>query len=150
MRMKDEEWADVLDVNLTGAFYMARAALRPMLKQRSGPDHQHRLASRASWATPARPTTRPRKAGIIGLTKTAAREVASRGITVNAVAPGYIRTEMTDGLPEDAQEAIQELVPLGRFGTADDIAAAAAFLASDDAGYVTGQVLSVDGGLAMM
>jgi len=101
-------------------------------------------------ARPIRQTTSSSKAGLIGLTKAVAREVASRGITANAVAPGFIITELTKDLPEELQEAIRKQTPLGHFGTVDDIANAVAFLASDEAGYITGQVLAVDGGLVMM
>jgi 3-oxoacyl-[acyl-carrier protein] reductase len=149
MRMTDEAWADVLNVNLTGAFYMARAALRPMLKQRSG-----RIINMSSvsgqMGNAGQANYSASKAGLIGLTKALAREVASRGITVNAIAPGFVVTELTDSLPDNVKDAIKAATPLGRFATPDEIAAAAIFLASDEAGYVTGQVLGVDGGLAMM
>jgi 3-oxoacyl-[acyl-carrier protein] reductase len=149
MRMTDEAWADVLDVNLTGSFYMARAVLRPMLKQRSG-----RIISMSSvsgqMGNAGQANYSASKAGLIGLTKALAREVASRGITVNAIAPGFVVTELTNSLPDNVKDAIKGATPLGRFATPDEIAAAVVFLASDEAGYITGQVLGVDGGLAMM
>ena len=149
MRMSDQAWAEVLNVNLTGSFYMARAVLRPMLKQRSG-----RIINMSSvsgqMGNAGQANYSASKAGLIGLTKALAREVASRGITVNAVAPGFVVTELTDGLPDTVKTAIKAATPLGRFATVDEIAAAVTFLASDEAAYITGQVLGVDGGLAMM
>ncbi len=149
MRMSDEAWADVINVNLTGAFYMARAVLRPMLRQRSG-----RIVNMSSvsgqMGNAGQANYSASKAGLIGLTKALAREVASRGITVNAVAPGFVVTELTEGLPDTVKDAIRAATPLGRFATVDEIAAAVTFLASDEAAYITGQVLGVDGGLAMM
>ncbi|MDA8237826.1 MAG: 3-oxoacyl-[acyl-carrier-protein] reductase [Chloroflexi bacterium] len=149
MRMSDEAWADVINVNLTGAFYMARAVLRPMLRQRSG-----RIVNMSSvsgqMGNAGQANYSASKAGLIGLTKALAREVASRGITVNAVAPGFVVTELTESLPDTVKDAIRAATPLGRFATVDEIAAAVTFLASDEAAYITGQVLGVDGGLAMM
>ena len=149
MRMSDAAWAEVLNVNLTGSFYMARAVLRPMLRQRSG-----RIINMSSvsgqMGNAGQANYSASKAGLIGLTKALAREVASRGITVNAVAPGFVVTELTDGLPDNVKTAIKGATPLGRFATPDEIASAVTFLASDEAAYITGQVLGVDGGLAMM
>jgi 3-oxoacyl-[acyl-carrier protein] reductase len=148
MRMKDEEWDAVLAVNLKGAFLCTRAVARPMLKQRSG-----RIVNIASvvglMGNAGQANYAASKAGLIGLTKSSAKELASRGVTVNAVAPGYIRTAMTDQLSAEQKNKMLGLVPLGRMGEAADVAAAVAFLASDDAGYVTGQVLTVDGGMVM-
>ncbi len=149
MRMSDAAWADVLNVNLTGAFYMARAVLRPMLRQRSG-----RIVNMSSvsgqMGNAGQANYSASKAGLIGLTKALAREVASRGITVNAVAPGFVVTDLTESLPQNVKDQIKAATPLGRFASADEVAAAVTFLASDEAGYITGQVLGVDGGLAMM
>ena len=149
MRMTDQQWHDVINVNLTGAFYMARAVIRPMLKQRSG-----RIINMSSvsgqMGNAGQANYSASKAGLIGLTKALARELASRSITVNAVAPGFVVTELTDSLPDTVKDAIKGATPLGRFATPDEIAAAITFLASDEAAYITGQVLGVDGGLAMM
>jgi 3-oxoacyl-[acyl-carrier protein] reductase len=148
MRMKDGDWDAVLAVNLKGPFLCTRAASRPMLKQRSG-----RIVNIASvvglMGNAGQANYSASKAGLIGLTKTCAREFGSRGVTVNAVAPGYIRTAMTDKLGEEQRETMLRNVPLGRLGEVADVAAAVAFLASDEAGYVTGQVLTVDGGMVM-
>jgi 3-oxoacyl-[acyl-carrier protein] reductase len=149
MRMKPEDWTDVLETNLFGAFWAIKACTRPMLKARSG-----RIINITSVSGQAGQTGQANyssaKAGLIGLTKAAARELASRGITVNAVAPGFVLTELTQDLPEALQAQITERTPLGRFGTPEEIADAVAYLASDEAAFITGQVLAVDGGLVMM
>ena len=149
MRMTDQAWHDVLETNLSGAFYATRAVLRPMLKARRG-----RIVNISSVAGQAgnagQANYSAAKAGLIGLTKATAREVASRGITCNAVAPGFVLTEMTQVLPESIQEGIRSATPMGRFGTVEEIAGVVAFLCSDEAAYVTGQVVGVDGGLVMM
>jgi 3-oxoacyl-[acyl-carrier protein] reductase len=148
LRMKAEEWNQVLATNLTGAFLCTQLALKPMLKQRSG-----RIVNVTSvvglTGNAGQANYAASKAGLVGFTKSVAREVASRGITVNAVAPGFIETDMTAAMTEKAKEAVLSAIPLGRVGEARDVAAAVAFLASDDAGYVTGQVLAVDGGFHM-
>jgi 3-oxoacyl-[acyl-carrier protein] reductase len=148
LRMKPEEWQQVLDTNLTGVFLCTQAALRPMLKQRSG-----RIVSVTSvvglTGNPGQANYAASKAGIVGFTRSVAREVASRSITVNAVAPGYVETEMTAAMTDKARAAVTSLIPLGRVGQPEDVAAAVAFLVSDRAAYITGQVLSVDGGFHM-
>ncbi|HYL40420.1 MAG TPA: 3-oxoacyl-[acyl-carrier-protein] reductase [Candidatus Binatus sp.] len=149
MRMKLEDWRDVLETNLFGAFYCIKAVTRPMLKARAG-----RIVNITSVSGQAGQTGQANyssaKAGLIGLTKATARELASRGITCNAVAPGFVLTELTKDLAQEWQDRITEQTPLGRFGTPEEIANAVAFLASDEAAYITGQVLGVDGGLVMM
>ena len=149
MRMNPDEWSEVLETNLFGAFYTIKAVTRPMLKARRG-----RIVNITSVSGQAGQTGQANyssaKAGLIGLTKATARELASRGITVNAVAPGFVLTELTQDLPQNLQDEITARTPLGRFGTTEEIANAVAFLASDEAGYITGQVLAVDGGLVMM
>ncbi len=148
MRMPIDDWKKVLEVNLFGAFYMIKAAIRPMLKAHAG-----RIVNMSSVSGQAgqmgQSNYSSSKAGLIGLTKATAREVASRGITCNAVAPGFIVTELTTVLPEALQEQIKTATPLGHFGDVQDIANAVAFLASDEAAFITGQVLAVDGGLVM-
>jgi 3-oxoacyl-[acyl-carrier protein] reductase len=148
MRMPLEDWDLVLNTNLKGAFNFAQAVMRPMIKQRSGRiiniSSVIGLIGNAGQANYA-----ASKAGLIGLTKSLARELASRGITVNAVAPGLIETDMTGVLSDEVRQAILQKVPLGKLGEPDDIAAAVAYLASADAKYITGQVLTVDGGMVM-
>jgi len=146
--MSDQDWDAVLDVNLKGAFYCTRAALRPMSKQRFG-----RIINLASivgiTGNKGQANYAASKAGLIALTKTVAKEMASRGITANAIAPGFIQTEMTDTLPAEYKDTLLKQIPLGRMGSADEVAACVLFLASDLSGYVTGHVLQVDGGMAM-
>ena len=148
MRMTDEQWDAVLDTNLKGAFNCIRAASRQMLRQRSG-----RIINIASVmgliGNIGQANYSASKAGMIGLTKTAARELGSRGITVNAVAPGFIQTAMTEELPEQVRENIGKQIPLVRLGTPEDVAGVVVFLCSDAASYITGQVLNVDGGMVM-
>jgi 3-oxoacyl-[acyl-carrier protein] reductase len=148
LRMKPAEWNDVLATNLTGAFHCTQAVLRSMLRQRGGRivsvTSVVGLAGNAGQANYA-----ASKAGIVGFTKAVAREVASRGITVNAVAPGFIETDMTAAMSDKAREAVLAAIPMGRVGSGADVAAAVAFLASTAAAYVTGQVLAVDGGFHM-
>lgn len=148
MRMDDADWDEVLNTNLKGAYLTSKAAIRPMLRQRSGRIvnvssviGQVGNAGQANYAAA--------KAGLIGFTKSLAKEVGSRGITVNAVAPGFIATRMTDGLPEETKKSILERTPLGRYGSPEDVAGAVAFLVGPDAGFITGHVLTVDGGLFM-
>ncbi|MGQ0484130.1 MAG: 3-oxoacyl-[acyl-carrier-protein] reductase [Hyphomicrobiales bacterium] len=149
MRMKDEDWQAVLDVNLTAAFRLARAAMRPMMKRRWG-----RIVNITSvvgiTGNPGQANYVASKAGIIGLAKSLAHELASRNVTVNCVAPGFIATPMTDVLNDKQKEAILSRVPAGRLGSPDDIAAAVLYLASEEAAYVTGQTLHVNGGMAMI
>ena len=148
MKMTEEYFGKVIDTNLKGAFHTIRFASRQMLKQKGG-----RIINMSSvvgvTGNAGQANYAASKAGIIGLTKAAARELASRGITVNAIAPGFIETDMTSVLPEKVREASAAQIPLGSFGKPEQVAAAAAFLASEDAGYITGQVLHVDGGMAM-
>ena len=148
MRMSIEDWDTVIDTNLKGAFSFTQALMRSMVKQRSG-----RIINISSIAgltgNAGQANYAASKAGLIGLTKTLARELASRGITVNAVAPGFIVTDMTGVLPEQDSAAILAKIPLGKFGEGEDIAAAVAFLAAPEARYITGQVLTVDGGMVI-
>jgi 3-oxoacyl-[acyl-carrier protein] reductase len=148
MRMDGEEWDAVIDTNLSGPFWMTRAVARPMMKARAG-----RIINMSSAAgrmgNPGQANYAAAKAGLIGLTKTTARELASRGITCNAIAPGLIETDLTADLPEAATEALTGMTPLGYIGSVDDVAAAAVYFASGEARYVTGQVLGVDGGIVM-
>ena len=149
MRMSIDAWKEVLETNLFGAFYAIKAVTRPMLKARGG-----RIINITSVSGQAgqmgQANYSSAKAGLIGLTKATARELASRGITVNAVAPGFVLTELTQDLPDDLKAELIRRTPLGRFGETTEIANAVAFLASDEAAYITGQVLAVDGGLVMM
>jgi 3-oxoacyl-[acyl-carrier protein] reductase len=149
MRMSVDDFRAVLETNLFGAFYAIKAVTRPMLKARSG-----RIVNITSVSGQAgqmgQANYSSAKAGLIGLTKATARELASRGITCNAVAPGFVLTELTQDLAQPLQDEITSRTPLGRFGTTEEIAAAVAFLASDEAAFITGQVLAVDGGLVMM
>jgi 3-oxoacyl-[acyl-carrier protein] reductase len=149
MRMKDADWHEVIEVNLTAAFRLSRAVLRGMMKRRAG-----RIigitsvvgvtgnAGQANYAAS--------KAGMIGMSKALALEIASRNVTVNCIAPGFVTTAMTDALTEEQRRKAAEAVPAGRFGTAAEVAAAAVYLASDEAAYVTGQTLHVNGGIAMV
>jgi len=149
MRMKDEEWDDVIAVNLTAAFHLNRAVLRGMMKQRWG-----RIIGISSvvgvMGNPGQGNYAASKAGLIGMNKALAHEVASRNITVNSIAPGFIASAMTDELNDKQREAILNTVPMGRLGTAQEVAACAVFLASDAAAYVTGHTLNVNGGMAMI
>ncbi len=148
LRMSTDDWDTVLDTNLKGAFFFMQAFQRTMLRQRRG-----RIINISSVSglvgNAGQSNYAASKAGLIGLTKSLARELASRHITVNAVAPGFIVTDMTDALPEETKKAVVERIPLGRFGRVEDIAAAVAFLAGPEAAYITGQVLTVDGGMVM-
>lgn len=148
LRMKEEDWDTVLDVNLKGVFNYAKAAYRPMMRQRGGVIIN--LSSVVGvMGNPGQTNYAASKAGIIGFSKSLAKELASRGVRVNVVAPGYVETEMTDALSDDAREAMLGAVPLGRPASPEDVAQSVLFLASPAAEYVTGHVLHVDGGLAM-
>ena len=148
MLLKEEDFDAVVDTNLKGAFLCMKAAVRPMMKQRRG-----RIISLSSVVglrgNAGQVNYAASKAGVIGMTKSLAKELAGRNITVNAVAPGFIDTDMTAVLPDKAKEAILSSIPMARLGAAEDVASAVAFLASDEAGYITGQVLEVDGGMSM-
>ncbi|WP_395095027.1 3-oxoacyl-[acyl-carrier-protein] reductase [Armatimonas sp.] len=148
LRMSEEDWDGVLDANLKGTFLCTRAAAKIMLKQKFG-----RIINITSVngqvGSPGQANYSASKAGMIGFTKSVARELASRNITVNAVAPGFIDTQMTDFVSGDSREKLLEKIPLGRFGSVEDVGAAVAFLASDAASYITGQILTVDGGLTV-
>lgn len=149
MRMKDEEWDQVIRVNLEAAFRLIRAAAKPMMKQRFG-----RVVSITSvvgqTGNPGQANYAASKAGLVGMSKALAQELASRNITVNCVAPGFIRSAMTDGLPDAQKAALTQRIPAGALGTGEDIAAAVVYLASREAGYVTGQTIHVNGGMAMV
>src|SRR2546428_11434998 len=146
VRMSAEDWDAVIDLNLRGAFLVTKAAMRPMMRQRAG-----RIVTVASVAgltgNAGQANYAAAKAGIIGLTKSVAREMAGRNITCNAVAPGFVPTDLTDPLPQTVKDELLRQIPLGRFGTVEDVAGAIAFLVSEDASYITGQVLVVDGGM---
>jgi 3-oxoacyl-[acyl-carrier protein] reductase len=148
MRMTESDWDDVLDINLKGAFLCTKAASKIMMKQKSG-----KIINVTSvvgvMGNPSQANYAASKAGLIGLTKSTAKELASRGITCNAVAPGFIATEMTDVLPENVKENYLNSIPQKRYGTPSDVANAVGFLVSDEANYITGQVIHIDGGLVM-
>ena len=149
MRMKDEEWDDVIAVNLTSVFILTRGILRNMMRRRAG-----RIVNIASISgvlgNPGQPNYAASKAGLVGMTKSLAREVSSRGITANCISPGFISTPMTDALTEKQTEAIAAAIPAQKFGRPDDIAAAVVFLASDEAGYITGETMHINGGMVMV
>jgi 3-oxoacyl-[acyl-carrier protein] reductase len=149
LRLKDEDWQAVLEVDLSAAFRICRAALRPMMKQRWG-----RIINItsvvASTGNPGQANYAAAKAGLAGMTRALAQEVASRGITANCLAPGFVETAMTEKLPDEQRQALAKAIPAGRFGSADDIAGAVVFLASEEAAYITGQTLHVNGGMAMI
>jgi 3-oxoacyl-[acyl-carrier protein] reductase len=148
LRMSDEDWRTVLDTNLGGVFHTCRAAARGMMKRRSG-SIVNLTSVVGLHGNPGQTNYAASKAGIIGFTKSLAREMASRGVRANAVAPGYIQTALTEVLPDEVQEAILANTPLARFGTPEDVAGAVRFLCADEASFVTGEVLLVDGGLGM-
>jgi 3-oxoacyl-[acyl-carrier protein] reductase len=147
-RMSDEDWRTVLDTNLSSVFYTCRAVTRPMMKKRSGAivNVSSIVGVHGNWGQTNYAAS---KAGIIGFTKSLARELGSRGVRANVVAPGYVKTQLTDVLPEDATKAMLDNTPLGRLGDPEDVAGAVRFLCSDDASFITGEVLLVDGGLGM-
>ena len=146
LRMKEDEWEDIINTNLSSIYKMSKSVLRGMIKQRSG-----RIISITSvvgaMGNAGQSNYAAAKAGMIGFTKSLAREVGVRGITVNAIAPGFIQTDMTDSLPDDQKEALASQIPMGRLGTADEIAQAVLFLAGDGSSYITGQTLHVNGGM---
>lgn len=148
IRMKDEDWQKVLDVNLTAAFLLSRAAVRGMMKRRMG-----RIINISSIVgaigNAGQANYAASKAGLIAMSKCLAQEIAARNVTVNCVAPGFIETPMTDAIPEEARNALIAKIPMDRLGTPEDVANAVAFLASDEASYITGQVIHVNGGMAM-
>lgn len=148
MRLSEEDWDAALNTNLKGAFLCAKAAIRPMLRQRFG-----RIVNMSSvvalTGNPGQANYAAAKAGLIGFTRTVAREVASRGVTVNALAPGFIETQMIESIPDDLRARILERIPLGRFGAPEDVAGCVAFLCGDDGAYITGQTISIDGGLSL-
>ena len=148
IRMSEEEWDDVLSTNLKGAFLLSKAVARPMMKQRSGAI-VNISSIVALTGNPGQCNYSASKAGLLAMTKSLAKELASRNIRVNAVAPGFVVSRMTDALPEDLRQTMLSQIPAGRFGEPSDIAKAVAFLAGDDASYITGQVLSVNGGMVM-
>jgi 3-oxoacyl-[acyl-carrier protein] reductase len=149
MRMKDEDWLKVLDVNLTASFRLSRACIRPMLKKRFG-----RIINItsvvASIGSPGQANYAASKAGLVGMSKALAQEVATRGITVNCLAPGFIETAMTGSLPEERMKALLGATPVGRLGKPEDVAPSVVFLASEEAAFITGQTLHVNGGMAMI
>lgn len=147
-RMPDADWRDVIETNLSSVFYTCRAAARPMMKRRGGVivNVSSIVGMRGNWGQTNYSAS---KAGIIGFTKSLARELGSRGVRANVVAPGYVKTRLTDELPEEAREAMLGNTPLGRLGDPEDIAGAVRFLCSDEASFITGEVLLVDGGLGM-
>ncbi|MBB3988686.1 3-oxoacyl-[acyl-carrier protein] reductase [Croceicoccus naphthovorans] len=149
MRMKDDDWQSVIDINLSAAFRLMRAATRPMMKAKFG-----RIVSITSvvgtTGNPGQMNYAAAKSGLVGLSKSLAQELASRNVTVNCVAPGFIRTAMTDVLPDAQKDALNQRIPAGRMGEGQDIGAAVAYLSSKEAGYVTGQTLHVNGGMAMI
>ncbi|MFB1081144.1 3-oxoacyl-[acyl-carrier-protein] reductase [Jeotgalibacillus sp. JSM ZJ347] len=148
MRMKEDDWDQVMDINLKSVFLTTKAAARPMMKQRKG-----KIINVSSivgvMGNAGQANYVASKAGVIGLTKTSAKELAPRGINVNAVAPGFIETDMTGELAEDVQASMKQMIPLDRFGKPEDIAKAVIFLASDDSDYITGQTIHIDGGMVM-
>ena len=147
-RMSDDDWRTVIDTNLSSVFYTCRAVTRPMMKRRAGAivNVSSIVGVHGNWGQTNYAAS---KAGIIGFTKSLARELGSRGVRANVVAPGYVKTQLTDVLPEDATQAMLDNTPLGRLGDPEDVAGAVRFLCSDDASFITGEVLLVDGGLGM-